>query len=201
MPPVNHDPPCYSDWLYMHQSGILTDDMIREYVKITPFHECESRPGVISYGLSSMGYDLRVGRKYKVFTNVHSVIVDPKNIDYRSFVDVEGDHCIIPPNSFALAEVMEYIEMPPDVLGICTGKSTIARCGILVSPTPIEPSWKGVLTIEISNTTPLPAKVYSCEGICQVMFFKSAVRCRYDYANKKGIYDNQTGLTLPRVRS
>ena len=158
---------------------------------------------VISYGLSSFGYDLRVGIKFKVFTNARCKIVDPKNFDPESFIDVtttsEKPYCLIPPNSFALAESVEYLEIPRQCIGICIGKSTYARCGVIIPITPLEPGWKGRVTIEISNTTPLPAKVYANEGICQLLFIKSPYEVNTSYEDKKGKYQNQAGLTLPRV--
>src|SRR5436305_10585883 len=160
--------------------------MIQRDVKIEPFAESAVRPGVISYGVSSYGYDVRVGRKFKVFTNVHCAIVDPKNFNPASFVDVEGDHCLIPPNSFALAETVEYFEIPRNVLAICVGKSTYARCGIIVNVTSLEPEWRGRITIEISNTTPLPAKIYAGEGIAQTVCLRAEAVCRTSYADKKG---------------
>jgi len=173
--------------------------MIESHVKIEPFAAQQHRPGVISYGVTSYGYDVRVDRRFKVFTNVWGSTVDPKNFDPKSFVDVEGDFCIIPPNSFALAETVEYLEIPRDVLGVCVGKSTYARCGIIVNVTPLEPEWRGRVTIEISNTTPLPAKIYSGEGIAQMLFFKGEAVCKTSYADKKGKYQDQLGLTLPFV--
>ena len=179
--------------------GVLPDWMIESHVKIEPFAQQQHRPGVISYGVTSYGYDVRVDRRFKVFTNVWGSTVDPKNFDPKSFVDVEGDFCIIPPNSFALAETVEYLEIPRDVLGVCVGKSTYARCGIIVNVTPLEPEWRGRVTIEISNTTPLPAKIYAGEGIAQMLFFKGEAVCKTSYADKKGKYQDQTGLTLPFV--
>jgi dCTP deaminase len=180
---------------------VLSDIEISQDVVIRPFAEGAVRPGVISYGVSSYGYDVRVGDKYKVFTNVHSAIVDPKNFSSKSFVDIQGDHCIIPPNSFALAETVEYFEIPRDVLAICVGKSTYARCGIIVNVTPLEPEWRGKVTIEISNTTPLPAKIYSNEGIAQIIFLRAERTCSVSYADKSGKYQDQEGLTLPKVQS
>jgi dCTP deaminase len=179
--------------------GILADWQIEKEIVIKPFAEGNSRPGTISFGLTSYGYDVRVGRQFKVFTNVYGAIVDPKNFTPSAFVDIEGDHCIIPPNSFALAETVEYFEIPRDVLAVCVGKSTMARCGIIVNITPLEPEWRGKITIEISNTTPLPAKVYANEGIAQILFFRAEQVCRVSYADKKGKYQDQKGLTLPRV--
>ena len=179
--------------------GILPDWLIQRDIKIIPFEESAHRPGVISYGVSSYGYDVRVGRNFKVFTNVFSSVVDPKKFDPRSFVDIEGDYCLIPPNSFALAETVEYFEIPRDILATCLGKSTYARCGIIVNVTPLEPEWRGKITIEISNTTPLPAKIYANEGIAQILFFRAEQVCRTSYADKKGKYQDQKGLTLPFV--
>jgi dCTP deaminase len=179
--------------------GILADWQIQKDIVIRPFAESSVRPGVISYGVSSYGYDVRVGRRFKVFTNVYGAIVDPKNFNPTAFVDIEGDHCIIPPNSFALAETVEYFEIPRDVLAICCGKSTYARCGIIVNVTPLEPEWRGKITIEISNTTPLPAKIYANEGIAQILFLRAEQVCRISYADKKGKYQDQKGLTLPFV--
>jgi dCTP deaminase len=155
----------------------------------------------VSYGVSSYGYDIRVADEFKVFTNIYNTVVDPKNFDPKSFVDIEADHCIIPPNSFALAETVEYLEIPRDVLGVCVGKSTYARCGIIVNVTPLEPEWRGRVTIEISNTTPLPAKVYAGEGIAQFLFLKADAVCKVSYADKKGKYQDQKGLTLPFVQA
>jgi dCTP deaminase len=179
--------------------GVLPDWQIRRDIKIEPFEEGRARPGVISYGVTSYGYDVRVGRHFKVFTNALCAVVDPKNFDPRSFVDVEGDSCLIPPNSFALAETIEYFEIPRDILCICLGKSTYARCGIIVNVTPLEPEWRGRITIEISNTTPLPAKIYAGEGIAQILFLRGEAVCRTSYADKKGKYQDQKGLTLPFV--
>jgi len=157
------------------------------------------RQGVISYGVSSYGYDVRVGDEFKVFTNVYNTLVDPKNFDSKSFVDITGEVCIIPPNSFALASTIEYFRIPRDVLTVCLGKSTYARCGIIVNVTPFEPEWEGHVTIEISNTTPLPAKIYANEGIAQVLFFQSDEPCAKSYKDKKGKYQAQRGVTLPRL--
>ena len=183
--------------------SIRSDRWIRrmavEHGMIEPFEPGQVRDGRISYGLSSFGYDIRVGDEYKVFTNVHSVIVDPKNFDPRSFVDIRGDYCIIPPHSFALAATMEYFRVPRDVLVLCVGKSTYARCGIIVNVTPLEPEWCGHLTLEISNTTPLPARVYAKEGIAQVIFFEAAEVCERSYADKQGKYQAQREITLPRI--
>jgi dCTP deaminase len=173
--------------------------MALEHGMIEPFEDRQVRQGVISYGLSSYGYDIRVADEFKVFTNINSTVVDPKNFDARSFVDIKADICIIPPNSFALARTVEYFRIPRDVLTICVGKSTYARCGLIVNVTPFEPEWEGFVTLEISNTTPLPAKVYANEGISQVLFFQSDEVCEVSYADKKGKYQKQQGLTLPRL--
>lgn len=180
--------------------GEITARILNKTLEITPYTDKPVDRGVISYGLTSYGYDLRISNKFKVFTNARCSIVDPKNFDVNSFVDVEADHCLIPPNSFVLAESVEYIKMPRDLLAICCGKSTYARCGIVIPMTPLEPEWQGKVTIEVSNTTPLPAKIYANEGICQVLFFSSPFVCVSSYADKKGKYQNQTGLTLPVVR-
>ena len=173
--------------------------MAIEYAMIEPFEDRQVRAGVISYGLSSYGYDIRVADEFKVFTNINSTVVDPKNFDERSFVDVKAEVCIIPPNSFALAKTIEYFRIPRDVLTVCVGKSTYARCGLIVNVTPFEPEWEGYVTLEISNTTPLPAKVYANEGISQVLFFQGDEPCEVSYADKKGKYQKQQGLTLPRL--
>jgi dCTP deaminase len=154
---------------------------------------------VISYGLSSYGYDLRVSREFKVFTNVFNTVVDPKNFDPRSMVDIVTDVCIVPPNSFALARSVEYFRIPRNVLTICVGKSTYARCGIIVNVTPFEPEWEGHVTLEISNTTPLPAKIYANEGLAQVVFFLASEVCETSYADRAGKYMRQTGITIPRM--
>jgi dCTP deaminase len=173
--------------------------MALEHGMIEPFEDRQVRKGVISYGLSSYGYDIRVADEFKVFTNINSTVVDPKNFDARSFVDVKADVCIIPPNSFALAKTVEYFRIPRNVLTVCVGKSTYARCGLIVNVTPFEPEWEGFVTLEISNTTPLPAKVYANEGISQVLFFESDEDCEVSYADKAGKYQKQQGLTLPRL--
>ena len=173
--------------------------MAREHKMIEPFVDDQVRQGVISYGVSSYGYDVRVGDDFKVFTNVYNTVVDPKNFDPKSFVDIKAEVCIIPPNSFALASTIEYFRIPRDILTICLGKSTYARCGIIVNVTPFEPEWEGHVTIEISNTTPLPAKIYANEGIAQVLFFQSDEPCEVSYADKKGKYLKQTEVTLPRI--
>ena len=166
---------------------------------IEPFVENQVRQGVISYGLSSYGYDIRVANEFKIFTNVFSVTVDPKQFDPKSMIDFNGDVCIIPPNSFALARTVEYFRIPRDTLTICVGKSTYARCGIIVNVTPFEPEWEGYVTLEISNTTPLPAKIYANEGIAQVLFFQGDEICEVSYADRKGKYQNQQGILLPRL--
>jgi dCTP deaminase len=173
--------------------------MAREHKMIEPFVDDQVRQGVISYGVSSYGYDVRVGNEFKVFTNVYNTVVDPKSFDPKSFVDITADVCIIPPNSFALASTIEYFRIPRDVLTVCLGKSTYARCGIIVNVTPFEPEWEGHVTIEISNTTPLPAKIYANEGIAQVLFFQSDEPCARSYKDKKGKYQAQRGVTLPRL--
>lgn len=183
--------------------GLKSDRWIREMAlrhrMIEPFEESLVRPGVISYGLSSYGYDIRVADEFKVFTDVYSTVVDPKNFDPRSFVDVRGEVCVIPPNSFALARSVEYFRIPRNVLVVCVGKSTYARCGIIVNVTPLEPEWEGYLTLEISNTTPLPAKIYAYEGIAQVLFFEADEVCERSYREKGGRYQKQQGITIPRV--
>jgi dCTP deaminase len=166
---------------------------------IEPFVDNQVRTGVISYGVSSYGYDVRVGDEFKVFTNVYNTVVDPKNFDPKSFVDIQADVCIIPPNSFALASTIEYFRIPRDILTVCLGKSTYARCGIIVNVTPFEPEWEGHVTLEISNTTPLPAKIYANEGIAQVLFFQSDEPCGVSYKDKKGKYQAQRGVTLPKL--
>ena len=171
----------------------LNNDMIK------PFESSQARKGQISFGLSSFGYDIRVSTEYKIFTNINNSIVDPKNFDEKSFIDFKGEVCIVPPNSFALAKSVEYFRIPRDVLTLCVGKSTYARCGIIVNVTPFEPEWEGFVTLEISNTTPLPAKIYSNEGLCQVLFFQSDEDCRTSYKDKTGKYQKQTGITLPKM--
>jgi dCTP deaminase len=187
--------------------SILCDTQIRDTVRIEPFADNVKRPGTVSFGVSSYGYDVRVGTKFKVFTNATSggtAIVDPKAFTNDLFITIDTaetgrDHIIIPPNSFALAETVETIDVPRDVLAICVGKSTYARCGIIVNVTPLEPEWRGKVTIEISNTTPLPAKIYANEGIAQMIFLKAQKACAVSYADKGGKYQDQAGLTLPRV--
>ena len=183
--------------------AILSDHWIRRKAEedgmIEPFESGQVRDGAISYGCSSFGYDIRVADEFKVFTDVHSVVVDPKKFDDRSFVDIGGEgHCIIPPNSFALARTLEYFRIPPDVLVVCVGKSTYARCGIIVNVTPLEPDWEGYLTLEISNTTPLPAKIYANEGIAQLLFFQGDQVPSVTYAARSGKYQRQRGVTPPR---
>ncbi len=173
--------------------------MAREQRMIEPFAENQVRDGVISYGVSSYGYDIRVADEFKIFTNINSTIVDPKRFDQQSFVDFKGDICIIPPNSFALARTVEYFRIPRSILTICVGKSTYARCGIIVNVTPFEPEWEGTATLEISNTTPLPAKIYANEGIAQVVFFEADEICQTSYGDKKGKYQAQRTITLPRI--
>jgi dCTP deaminase len=179
--------------------GVLPDWQIKNDIVIRPFADGNVKGGAISYGVSSYGYDIRVGRHFKVFTNAHCAVVDPKSFDPNSFVDIEGDSCLIPPNSFALAETVEYLEIPRDIIAICVGKSTYARCGIIVNVTPLEPEWRGKITLEISNTTPLPAKIYANEGIAQILFLRTEEVCHTSYADKKGKYQDQKGLTLPFV--
>ena len=175
--------------------------MCLEHKMIDPFVERVEGGCRISFGLSSYGYDIRLADEYKIFTNVFGAIVDPKAFDPKSFVDYRGPHCVIPPNSFALARSVEKFSIPREVLAVCLGKSTFARCGIIVNVTPLEPCWTGHLTIEISNTTPLPAKVYSGEGIAQLLFFESDELCETSYADRKGKYQAQVGVVLPRVNS
>ena len=173
--------------------------MAIEHKMIDPFVENQVRSGVISFGLSSYGYDIRVADEFKVFTNINSTVIDPKAFDPRSFVDLRTDVCIVPPNSFALARTIEYFRIPRDVLTVCLGKSTYARCGIIVNVTPFEPEWEGTATLEISNTTPIPAKIYANEGIAQVLFFQSDEPCHTSYRDKKGKYQAQVEVTLPKI--
>ena len=173
--------------------------MALEHKMIEPFVDGQIRADVVSYGLSSYGYDIRVADEFKVFTNVYNSLIDPKNFDPRSFVDIKGDHCIVPPNSFALARTIEYFRIPRDVLTVCLGKSTYARCGIIVNVTPLEPEWEGHVTLEFSNTTPLPAKIYANEGVAQVLFIESDEVCETSYRDRGGKYQGQTGVTLPRA--
>jgi dCTP deaminase len=183
--------------------GIKADRWIKkmalEQGMIEPFVENQVRDGVVSYGLSSYGYDIRVADEFKIFTNVFSAIVDPKKFDERSMIDFKGDVCVIPPNSFALARTIEYFRIPRSILTICVGKSTYARCGIIVNVTPFEPEWEGYVTLEISNTTPLPAKIYANEGIAQVLFFDGDDICEVSYADRKGKYQKQQSILLPRL--
>jgi len=183
--------------------GIKADSWIKrmalERGMIEPFVENQVRDGVISYGLSSYGYDIRVADEFKIFTNVYSATVDPKAFDTRSMVDYNGDVCVIPPNSFALARTIEYFRIPRSILTICVGKSTYARCGIIVNVTPFEPEWEGFVTLEISNTTPLPAKIYANEGIAQVLFFDGDEICETSYADRKGKYQKQQSILLPKL--
>jgi dCTP deaminase len=175
--------------------------LAREHRMIEPFADSQVRAGVISYGVSSYGYDMRVAPEFKIFTNVLSAVVDPKHFDSRSFVEFAGPVCIVPPNSFALARSVEYFRIPRNVLTVCVGKSTYARCGIITNVTPLEPEWEGFVTLEISNTTPLPAKIYADEGIAQVLFFTAdeGDECEQSYADKRGKYQAQTGITLPKL--
>ncbi|MBN2046790.1 MAG: dCTP deaminase [Anaerolineaceae bacterium] len=183
--------------------GVKPDHWIKkmalEQGMIEPFVDSQVRNGVISYGVSSYGYDIRVADEYKIFTNVFSATVDPKKFDTRSMIDFKGDVCVIPPNSFALAKTVEYFRIPRKILTICVGKSTYARCGIIVNVTPFEPEWEGFVTLEISNTTPLPAKIYSNEGIAQVIFFEGDEECAISYADKKGKYQHQQSIELPKL--
>jgi dCTP deaminase len=183
--------------------AIKSDRWIRkmalEHDMISPFNDRQMREGVISYGVSSYGYDLRVADEFKIFTNVNSAIVDPKNFDQRSFIDVKGPSVLIPPNSFALARSVEYFKIPRDILTICVGKSTYARCGIIVNVTPFEPEWEGFVTLEISNSTPLPAKIYSNEGLCQILFFQGDEPPDVSYKDKAGKYQKQSGIVLPKL--
>jgi dCTP deaminase len=174
--------------------------MCLEQRMIEPFEESLVRTGKVSFGLSSYGYDIRIADEFKVFTNVHSTIVDPKHFDDKAFVDIKGDVCIIPPNSFALGRTVEYFRIPRNVLAICVGKSTYARCGIITNITPFEPEWEGYATLEISNTTPLPARIYAGEGIAQLVFFASDEDCETSYADRKGKYQKQTGITLAKLQ-
>lgn len=183
--------------------GLKEDSWIREKSlkeeMITPFCEKLISKDVVSYGLSSYGYDIRVSNEFKIFTNINSEVVDPKDFDEKNVVDFKGDVCIVPPNSFALARTVEYFKMPSNTLAICLGKSTYARCGIIVNVTPFEPEFEGHITIEISNTTPLPAKIYANEGIAQVLFLEGDNSCETTYKDRKGKYQNQRGITLPKI--
>ena len=173
--------------------------MCQETKMIDPFVEKQVADGKVSYGLSSYGYDIRLADEYKIFTNVYGAVIDPKAFDPKAFVDFKGPTCIVPPNSFALARTMERFKIPRNVLAICLGKSTFARCGLIVNVTPLEPTWEGYLTLEISNTTPLPAKVYSGEGIAQLLFLESDEVCETAYADRKGKYMDQVGVVPPRM--
>lgn len=173
--------------------------MALEHDLINPYSEKQVSQGVISYGVSSYGYDLRVSDEFKIFTNVNSTIVDPKHFDERSFVTLTADVAIIPPNSFALARSVEYFKIPRNILTVCVGKSTYARCGIIVNVTPFEPEWEGFVTLEISNTTPLPAKIYANEGLCQILFFESDEICETSYKDRNGKYQAQKGIVLPKL--
>ena len=183
--------------------GVKSDTWIRKMAKehsmIDPFVDTQVREGTISYGLSAYGYDIRVSDEFKVFTNVYNTVVDPKVFNDKSFVEISSDECIIPPNSFALARTVEYFKIPRSTITLCVGKSTYARCGIIVNVTPFEPEWEGFVTLEISNTTPLPAKIYANEGIAQVLFFEADEMCEVSYADKKGKYQKQVGITPPKV--
>ena len=183
--------------------GVKSDTWIRKMAKehsmIDPFVDGQVREGAISYGLSAYGYDIRVSDEFKVFTNVYNTVVDPKHFNDKSFVEITSDVCIIPPNSFALARTVEYFKIPRSTITPCVGKSTYARCGIIVNVTPFEPEWEGFVTLEISNTTPLPAKIYANEGIAQVLFFEADEMCEVSYADKKGKYQKQVGITPPKV--
>ena len=173
--------------------------MALEKSMIKPFEDRQVRQGMISYGLSSYGYDIRIADEFKIFTNINTTIVDPKSFDPRSFVDYQGEMAVIPPNSFALGRSVEYFKIPRNVLTICVGKSTYARCGIITNVTPFEPEWEGYVTLEISNTTPLPARIYASEGIAQVLFFESDEACLVSYADRQGKYQGQQGIVLPTV--
>ena len=173
--------------------------MAKEHGMIAPFEEKQVRDGTISYGLSSYCNDLRISDDFKIFTNINHTTVDPMDFDVKSFVDFKGDVCIIPPNSFALGRSVEYFKIPRSVITVCVGKSTYARCGIITNVTPFEPEWEGHVTLEVSNTTPLPAKIYAFEGIAQVLFFESDEECETSYADRRGKYQAQRGITLPRL--
>ena len=173
--------------------------MATDHGMIEPFVDEQVSEGVVSYGVSSYGYDIRVADEFKVFTNINTTVIDPKSFDPRSFQDLKADVCIVPPNSFALARTVEYFRIPRDVLTVCLGKSTYARCGIIVNVTPFEPEWEGHVTLEFSNTTPLPAKIYANEGVAQVIFFEGEEECDVSYKDRKGKYQGQVGVTLPRT--
>lgn len=181
---------------------VKNDVWIREMAErgmISPFNKDQVRAGVISYGISSYGYDMRVADEFKIFSTVNNSVVDPKNLDAKSFIDFKGDICIVPPNSYVLGRSVEYFRIPREVLVVCLGKSTYARCGIIVNVTPLEPEWEGHVTIEISNTSPLPAKIYSNEGIAQLIFIQGAEICEKSYADKSGKYQAQKGITLAKM--
>ena len=173
--------------------------MVKEYGMIEPYVEEQIKDNTVSFGVSSYGYDIRIADEFKIFTNINSTVVDPKNFDPESFIDFKGEVAIIPPNSFALGRSVEYFRIPRNVMTLCVGKSTYARCGIITNVTPFEPDWEGYVTLEISNTTPLPAKIYANEGIAQVLFFESDEDCLVSYGDKKGKYQGQKGITLPKV--
>src|SRR3970282_2244092 len=175
------------------------EKMAREHKMIEPFADSQVRDGVISFGVSSYGYDIRVADEFKIFTNVFSAVVDPKHFDPKSMVDFKGDVCIIPPNSFILSRTIEYFRIPRNVLVVCLGKSTYARCVLILNVTPLEPQWEGHVTLEISNTTPLPAKIYANEGIAQGLFFVADSECEVSYKDRKGKKDKQTGIVLPMI--
>ena len=183
--------------------GLKPDHWIRKMAQekrmIEPFVESQVRNGVISYGVSSYGYDIRIADEFKIFTNVYSAIVDPKDFDPASMVDFQGDVCVIPPNSFVLGRTIEYFRIPRKVLTVCLGKSSYARCGLIVNVTPFDPEWEGYVTLEISNTTPLPAKIYANEGIAQVLFFEADDECDISYADRKGKYQGQKSIVLPKL--
>ncbi len=199
--------PTFNNTERVHRMSIKSDRWIRqmaqEHQMIEPFEPVQVRRAggrrLISYGTSSYGYDVRCADEFKVFTNIYSATVDPKAFDSRSFVDIQGEECVIPPNSFALARTVEYFRIPADVLTICLGKSTYARCGIIVNVTPLEPEWEGHVTLEFSNTTTLPAKIYANEGVAQMLFLQSDERCEQTYKDREGKYQGQTGVTLPRA--
>ena len=181
---------------------VKNDRWIKEMAEkgmITPFAESQIREGVISYGIGSYGYDMRISDEFKIFTNINNTIVDPKKFNLKSFIDFKGDVCVIPPNSFVLATSLEYFKIPRDVIAICLGKSTYARCGIVINVTPLEPEWEGHITIEISNTSPLPARIYANEGIAQLIFLGADEICEKSYADKAGKYQAQKGITLPKI--
>lgn len=192
-----------NDALLKAAPGIMPDHWIRQQAQengmIEPFVEKQNKDGVISYGLSSYGYDARVSDEFMIFTNIDNAIVDPKDFSQQSFVERQTDVCVIPPNSFVLSRTVEYFRIPEDVLVICLGKSTYARCGLIVNVTPLEPGWEGHVTLEISNTTPLPAKVYANEGVSQFLFLKGSSPCEVSYSDRSGKYMKQTGVTLPRM--